>query len=209
MQRATPDFVVVTKENFKETAHKLKGVGGIIIICRGDGWTGNLCMELFARATICPNSMTVNSNHGSKVINGEKWQTGWENDRSYSLRQKPKPSGDSILDSARDFFQCLKIGDNLQFFISPQCISSMGCDPEQSLVVYIPKGVSPKNGLSYILEQMTGLFNETKAEKVGFRLTPEHTEQMLSYILKDLDTGEVLKHNAQAGRDADAVVGLG
>ena len=119
--------------------------------------------------------------------------------RQYFLKPIPEPTGDPCWDTARDFFEKLKVG-TYQFSISPQTIVGMGINHKKGITLYI----SPKTSLEKAFITALGFI----MNQIDHRFEVTDFEAIIKYIMTDLKNKSVLKKNMKAGQEADMAVGL-
>ena len=145
----------------------------------------------------------LSTNRGSKIVEGQSWQTGWENDREYILRQLT-PAPDAATAIGRSMFESLPCGENWEFRISFPDAVYFGLDLENSAILYIPRTSDIEPALRFALCYMVERINTSAKENA---IAPARVEEMIVYAVNDLRTGEVFGRNVQAGLDADALLG--
>jgi hypothetical protein len=230
-KKEQPEFIILTPDNIEEIARELESGNGVILMADpeyygspSDLMSGRFRMHLFDRPIIDAKNDWIKVHRGSKKVRGEDWQTGWEQDREYSLRKKDrlieKNGGDKSADReelwniASDLFEELSIGD-FEFSIGFQASvgSTLHCEKDSRVqTYYIPRSASRDAAFTHALTWMLDLWNAQKPPEgwpVQFTFTKEHVEAMVRYALEDLKTGKVFAHNVQAGMDADVLMGVG
>jgi hypothetical protein len=197
--------------------------------------TGKFELHLFDRPTIDLRKLWLKVPRGTKTVGSEQHQTGWENDRKYRLYPKEQPTEDQddgiseqlaqlyrrpspkvmrrLNKQVDELFEQLHVGEYV-FTIGLQSSSGHTLERNQYShwqVYYIPRTVSPRAGLIHALTWMTDQWNTQKPPegwKKQFKFCSQHIRSIVRYMLRDLETGSVLKHNIDAGRMADTLTGL-
>jgi hypothetical protein len=220
MKAKTQDFVIVTKGNLKDIAQRLQARQGRILIAGGSissghDWFDQASLSFYDRPYISmvgipSNPVSISTRRGSNTFSGEHWQTGWQNDRHYLLRRKLAPTGDHAWDTARTFFEGLEVGE-FEFKIGFESVVSRTF-PWEDIVLFIPNGKPPKKAFvrafEFVTEKLDRHFARTEKGTYRFRFEREHIEAMVTYVVDDLVTGKVFKHNVDAGAEADMMTGF-
>ena len=145
---------------------------------------------------------------GTKKIRGEDWQTNWENDRLYLLREIPKPNTDDPTgDLCRSLFDRLMVGE-YEFKIGFQYASGRNIFRRDGRLFYVPQDTSYEPAFRKALSYMIGRMNATniKEGREHMNLGKSHIDQIVQYAMEDLNTSKVFKHNVGAGLEADAIM---
>ena len=194
MKKSLPDFAnITTKADIKEASRLLKENGGRILVADPHYWgspadrlTGEFEIHLFDHPMINIRTQYLWTSRGSKMRNGQSWQTGWENDRQYRLYPRRQPTGDATRDLVASWFQNLTIGKEYVFEIAFQSISAMGTEGAENgrhLMLYIPQSVSVENALTCAINWMTHLWHEqairTKRKNFPFQPRPHQANGRL------------------------------
>lgn len=135
------------------------------------------------------------------------WQTGWENDRAYWLRETPKPSGDLMWDMARSLFDKLAF-KGYEFKISPGVQLSVGrtLPNEPGYMLFVPRKKCISHAFRDGLTKMIEIMNSNQWRTPEDPLNKKDIENIVEYMMQDLDDGKVSDRNLQAGMQADAMV---
>ena len=216
----------ITPQNFEETRVILERTGGRILHSSSDGWGEKGEMYLF-------NGPGISDHKGRHYISMDlreglhKPETG---NRHYQLRIKPEPrkpveetgyakthreffeQADVNLPTVSDwyaadsFFERLDVGD-YQFGIHPFFLLSTDLFFVRAQDLYIPpeSGIEEPVivGLKHIAERII-----LESKENAPVLNDGDIRGIVSYIMEDLDTGNAVRRNTQAGTDADAFVGI-
>ncbi|HAO64561.1 TPA: hypothetical protein DCQ44_01100 [Candidatus Taylorbacteria bacterium] len=204
-------FIVISKGNLKEVSNLLKQKLGSVLIADpsyygspSDTLTGRFEAHLYGKPQIYIKNAYLMTDRSTGTR-----QTLWGCDREYRLYPTPQPSGDRSWDALRGWFKTLSIEEDYKFQIGFQSATGRGAMNDKELSLYIPQNVSVSATLAFAILWMTDLWNkQVKAARKGFQFTPQHIVEMVKYAEADLKTGEVLRHNVQAGQDADVAAGF-
>jgi hypothetical protein len=144
---------------------------------------------------------------GSEKRGKEDWQTGWENDRSYLLRETPKPTGDGILDTCRSLFDALIVGE-YSFKIGFQEAAGRNLFRKNSRLFYVPEGASYEPAFRKAVSYIIGRINATNIRDgvESKNLNRDHIDRIVEYAMEDLRTSNVFKQNVSAGLQADNII---
>ena len=119
--------------------------------------------------------------------------------RQYFLKPTPRPTGNKDWDTARDFFEKLKVG-KYEFSISPQTTVGMGVRYKNGIILY----VSPNTSLETAFIKALGFI----MSQIDYQFEATDLWVIINYITADLITQSVLKNNMRAGQAADMATGL-
>jgi hypothetical protein len=188
-----PDFHHITAQSLSSIINLVQRDGGSIIVAEpsDDGFR----VDLFADAKI----------DKEYVYASEKcWKaTG---SRQYSLR-RARISRDG-LDHIRSLADRLAVG-GFNFHIGGLFTWSRSYLHRDFYVLYIPKGQSVEKALRHtlwvIMEKINSLLEEPGRT---FLFDETMLDEVMQYIMHDLETEEVLRHNIAAGMEADALLGI-
>jgi hypothetical protein len=208
MKVVSPKFTVVTRRNVKKIAEEMKVERGLILIADAKYYTipAHLMDDEF-KMTLCAR---FHIEEEGRLIcyssEADKFTIGTE-EREYRLSKKRQPTSDRLWDSLAEWFQRLQLDNNYELNISALHLLSRGLLYKHSVVLYIPRPMSDNaaKAFTYALKWMLDKWNVQKGKVV---FTDVHIEKMVTYIMEDLKSGAVMKHNLQAGMDADVAVGL-
>ncbi|OGZ23471.1 MAG: hypothetical protein A3A08_00960 [Candidatus Nealsonbacteria bacterium RIFCSPLOWO2_01_FULL_41_9] len=204
-------FIVVTVNNIEEISGMLAEKKGKILIAEPGpaSWakeTVDVSMSLFDHPLIDLKGYSVpflNTERGREERNGVYWQTGWENDRYYLLRPKPKKSADSLFDICRSLEDRLILG-GYEFSIGFQSSSGASLFPNNGEVLYFSNNNDLRavmlHGLNRVINQMDSVKTKRSLLKAA--------GQIADYAVEDFKTNKIFKHNVSAGMEADSILGM-
>jgi hypothetical protein len=200
---------VVTKRNLPVVAGLLKRGKGHILIAEpgpnsGPGKVSDVLMDWFDHPQISAwlsGEPRVSTKRGSVKRHGEDWQTGWQDDRQYILRPMPKPSGESLVNFARSFFERKTLPNGYEFKIGFLGTVSRGLPLQRGTVVFVPKGSTALPALTFVFKKYLALIGRSEL------LPDDAAGRLAKYVSDDLRTGAVFRENVQAGMDADSLCG--
>jgi len=197
------DYIKITRKNLGEIAEKLKEKAGRVIFSGPDifGFGEKAELSLYDHPLIEEDNWFYTS-RGSKKNKGRKLATRWENDRSYSLRPIPEPTGDAAWNICRDLAEKLVLG-KYQFEIGFQSTVGGTLFAENKLALFIPRENSLEPAFYHALSHAAKLINNKKKT-----ISEEHVKLMLDYVMQDLNDKKVFRKNVSAGMEADSVLGL-
>lgn len=218
------DFTQVTPENAIEIQERLQKQEGKVVIAeygyqsfplRSEGWKGKIIgmnvrdvrLDLYDSPliNISGEEHRLFTERGEELRGGVPWQTGWEKDRQYLLKEIPEPTGDDVWDGCRELFKSLRFG-NYKFEIGLQATTGRGLFSGYGvgLTMFVPKTKSLAPAFREGLMRMVAKLNAC----AGAGIEKRNIEEMIQYMTHDLETGEVLAHNVEAGLDADFALGM-
>lgn len=210
----------INTDSVDQISQEIEKEGGSVIFVDVTERLMRARIELFDRPKISRDhhfkgSISLSSNRGYRNLDGDTWGTGLFDNRSYSLRAIPEPTGDRTWDIARSFFESLDLGNGYQFQIHVQSTCCMGVYPkdtdhEYSFALYIP----PKKRLDDVFNLVFTKIAEKI--KIGFKgwhkkdieFDQEAIKKIVKYIISDLKTNKIVMKNMAAGMEADAITGM-
>jgi len=189
---ASQDYTIVTKKNFGKISRIPKKDKGYILIAQpGPNSFGQSVVDaridLFYKPTLNDDFLSIN------------WDKGRDMHRQYFLKPTPRPTGNKDWDTARDFFEKLKVG-KYEFSISPQTTVGMGVRYKNGIILY----VSPNTSLETAFIKALGFI----MSQIDYQFEATDLWVIINYITADLITQSVLKNNMRAGQAADMATGL-
>lgn len=191
--------VMVTERNFVSVAKRLKEQGGSILLVRPSSFNRekDVTIDLFASPKLIPKGRWLEAGC-TKTSN-----------RAYLLRPIPEPTGNQSWDLARTLFQELILEERYQFKISMQSMTCLGPIGREGVVIYVPSPEAMAGALVRAFTWAIERINLTLYERGDpFRLKDDNVPLLVEYTMRDLKTGEVVRHNTQAGMEADVLTGL-
>ncbi|HRZ30497.1 MAG TPA: hypothetical protein P5274_02430 [Candidatus Paceibacterota bacterium] len=195
--------ITVTKQNLNEVSQRLEKEKGAILVAKpGPGSFSDSIEDVSSYLFFHPE------------IEGGRLNTGAnEGNRDYLLRPIPPPTGNNTGDLAwnlaRSLPQRLNLSNQYEFRIGGQPPISMGALTRSGVTIYIPPEFSVGEAFFSALKHFVDPINKAlEEESVPFCLTEEHLTLIVNYTINDLETGEVLRHNTQAGIKADSITGF-
>ena len=203
------DYVEIKKENIEEIKDELEKGNGRILISELSShcfFRENGQLSFYDRPFLnIDNSDSENLDVGLYVKRSGK--TDYEKDRQYYLKPIPESADNEAdyTDSLRSQFDKLRIG-SYEFKIGPQLVVGRDLFREEGLVLYIPRSNSLEGAFYYGVKHVVDLINQSSKEMdVGDVIIQErYIHEVVKYTLDDLKDGKVLKHNVQAGINADS-----
>jgi hypothetical protein len=213
-------FIIVKKNNRVKIGKKLRRLEGVILIAEPGSQSyqenvRDIEISLFDRPKFHRGSLSVY--RGSEKINGEDWQTGYENDRAYRLSPIPPSSNDPTWQLARELFDRMGVNRHYSFKIDFQSVVGRGIEAkEPGLTIYVPRDPEKANlraafhhSLKYLVEKLNRSIVKASQKDVKSSIVSDaDIDRIVGYVMEDLRTGSVLKKNIAAGREADMVTGL-
>lgn len=183
----------VTAKNIAQIQKLLKqGEGGILTIdlYRDECPSSGCYMYLYTKAKIDrikgkrPVQWAITTERGTKKVEGADYQTGWENDRCYTLR--PRKKGEET------FPDKILAKEKIAFFLGMHSTvyQSFGYTG-LNLAVYIPdvggnREHAVREGLVHIIDKVLG---------VRADIADTEFDDLWEYIRKDLEDGEVMRRS--------------
>lgn len=176
--------VNVTAENMLEIGEQLETEGGYLLTVHGE-IRRDFTITLFDRPTIRFDSrMWINTRHRTGNA------TNPLEDRQYRFTEKREKTGLNILFPSLD-------GDAYRLTIAAQWGGSLGIDLSHGTCFYVPKQGDLPEAFAYLFGQLPS--------PSGLSLTKSDIDNMIAYIMTDLETKSVVREIIGAGMAADVV----
>lgn len=195
--KSTQDSILVRQPNKLHIKKLLKQKkGSVIVIDLGDAG-----YDLFVGARIhlfdsplisLPNVLYVN--RGTKIVNGEEWQEGYENDRTYTFL-KTRPDGMHS--------QGLQV-ENYTLEIGLQSIVQMGLVEKGHITLYVPRSSNKQLVFNLIFTAVMEGINKIQ-EGTFSRRAMRKIPEMATYCTMDLRDKKVFDQNIALGMEHDMV----
>jgi hypothetical protein len=190
-------YQIVRTRNLAEIARELKAKRGYIIMA-GPGYQSlddmvvDGVIHLYHQATLnidTPGHETLSCERRFEIRDGQEWQTGWERDREYIIRQKRKD----------ELFAFLPLSKGYTFQIRMQSTVGQGFYYKGShRAVFVPhKDGDMRKALLFAIVHVSNIIKEKP-------ISENDVIQMLKYAKKDLVDGNILQKNAAVGMALDA-----
>jgi len=193
-------LVIVGESNFARIARRLEEQGGSVLMAEPSSFNRerDVTIDLFASPKLVPRGRWLEAG-GTKLGN-----------RAYLLRPTTKPTGDKAWDSARGLFQSLILEEKYEFQIGWQSMTCRGpLLTEKGVIIYVPSLEAMAGALTRAFTWAIERVNLTLYERGDpFRLKDNNVPLLVEYTMRDLKTGDVVRHNTRAGMKADIMTGF-
>ena len=204
------DFMIVTPENLRSLKGRINSGKGKVLFLSGIGSSQikypEAGISLYFRAKIKDNWLYSEDSQNRFYILREKRVYPEVTQEQYEKASFRERLGiESMLQhrGASSFFENLEVG-NFEFKISSEMTVGRGVLGYE-LALYVN---NPENSIKYALTEGVGKINRILEKENKPRITQTDIESIMDYVNSDLKTGDILKKNIQAGRDADAYCGI-
>jgi hypothetical protein len=206
------NYHTVNRRNRGEIASRLERGQGCILI-GSPGYDSNdieivdACLQLFDHPVI--KGRFLDSQRGSIGEGENARQTGWEKDREYLLRRVREPSQDPAVNVGRSFFEAKSVGKLFEFRIGFQEVAERSILDEDDVTIFVPRNKSRRPAFLHLLTLFVDKINRhlVATGESDSVIDEDAIAEIVEYILRDLETGEVFRRNVQAGQKADAITG--